>query len=135
MTETELVINGENEILGRVASYASKQALQGKTVVVLNCEKILISGNKSAIMDKYLTMRKRRAVKFPSVPEQILKRTIRGMIKYKSGRGAIAFKKVRCYNHTPEEYQKSNGIKIGNKNFELMSLKELGSLLKQGRTL
>jgi len=131
--ENELVINGENEILGRVASYAAKQALLGKTVIVLNCEKILISGNKSSIMEKYLTMRRRKSVKFPSVPEQIVKRTARGMINYKSGRGAAAFKKMRCYNNTPEEYQKVSGVKLGNKNIDLMTLKEMGRLLKEGR--
>jgi len=131
--ENELVINGENEILGRVASHAAKNALQGKTVVVINCDKVLISGNKSAIMDKYLTMRMRKAVKFPSVPEQIMKRTIRGMINYKSGRGAAAFKKIRCYNNAPEEYQKVSAIKLGNKNIDLMTLKEMGRLLKEGR--
>jgi len=130
-TEIELVINGENEILGRVASYAAKNALQGKTVIILNCDKVLISGNKAAIMDKYLTMRMRKAVHYPSVPEQIVKRTIRGMIKHKSGRGAAAFKKIKCYNNTPEEYQHAHGVKLGNKNIDLMTVKEMGDCLSR----
>ncbi|MBU3913026.1 MAG: 50S ribosomal protein L13 [Nanoarchaeota archaeon] len=129
----ELVINGENEVLGRVASFAAKQALQGKSVVVVNCEHILVSGNRANIIDRYLVTRRRNAVKFPSVPEKIVKRTIRGMIKYKSGRGAAAFKKLRCYNSAPASYKDANAVKLGNKNIDMMDLKELGRMLKAGR--
>ena len=130
---SEIVIDGENEILGRVAGYAAKKALQGDKIVVVNCNKILISGNRDYIINSYTIKRRRGAVRFPSVPEKIMKRTIRGMINYKSGRGQIAFKNIMCYSDVPEKYKNSEKIKLGNKNLNLMTLGELGKSLKQGR--
>lgn len=130
---TQMIIQGEGEILGRVAGYAAKKALQGASVSVINCEKILISGNRSNILENYLRMRRRTKVRFPSNPEMIMKRTIRGMINYKSGRGALAFKKVRCYNSVPEEIKNEKPVMLGNKNKKLMTLKELGAMLKAGK--
>ena len=36
-----------------------------------------------------------------------MKRTIRGMLPYKKGRGADAFKKIKCYNSLPAEFESS----------------------------
>lgn len=133
MEDREIVIEGEGEILGRVAALAAKKALQGNKVIVLNCKRLLISGNKKDILDNYLSLRHRRNVKFPSQPEQIMKRTIRGMIKYKSGRGEVALKRVMCYTDSPPEYHGKESLKLGNKNKKYMNLEELGKSLKQGR--
>ena len=40
------IIDGKGAILGRLASYAAKQALKGEEIVVLNCEEVIITGNK-----------------------------------------------------------------------------------------
>ena len=132
MIDEKIVIDGDGEILGRIASFAAKQALQGKQVNVINCNKALISGNRANILENYLVMRRRTKVRFPSLAEKIMKRTIRGMIKYKSGRGAIAFKKLRCYNEVPHELKNEKAIHLGNKNKDLMSLQELARSLKLG---
>ncbi len=130
MMEEKIAINGESCVLGRIASFSAKQALQGKKIIILNSEKILISGNKQSIVRDYLILRRRRNVKFPSNPEQIMKRAIRGMINYKEGRGADAFKKIRCYNGVPEEFKSEKMIQIGRGNKNLMSLGELSKRLK-----
>jgi len=123
------VIDGENGILGRVAALAAKNALQGRKAIVLNCEKVLISGRKDYIIKNYLQLRQRPHVKFPSQPDQIVKRTIRGMIKYTSGRGEDAFKKVRCYKGTPEEYKNAEKVKFESKR-DFMKVEELSRMLK-----
>ena len=43
------VIDGKGAILGRLASYAAKEALKGEEIVILNCEEVIISGNKQMI--------------------------------------------------------------------------------------
>lgn len=133
MVGEKIVIDGNEEILGRIAVFAAKQGLQGKQVNVINCEKVLVSGNRSFIVESYLVKRRRTKVRFSSNAEEIMKRTIRGMINYKSGRGALAFKKIRCYNSVPAELKNEKAIKLGNKNRHLMSLKELTEALKMGR--
>ena len=46
------IIDGKNAILGRMASYVAKEALKGEEVVVVNCEEVIITGNKKDIKEK-----------------------------------------------------------------------------------
>lgn len=125
-----VVIDGENGILGRIAGLAAKKALQGDEVAVVNSEKILISGSRTNILENYLQKRRRRAGKFPSTPERIVKRTIRGMLKYQKGRGRNAFKKIKCYTGIPAEFKEAKMIALESKNKNLMGVKELAGMLK-----
>jgi len=98
----KITIDAENAILGRLASYVVKQALLGKEIEIINCEKIVISGNKKNIEETYLKRRARRSDKqagpnYPSSPERALKRTVRGMLPYKKQRGKEALKRIKCY--------------------------------------
>lgn len=130
MTEEKIVIDGENALLGRLASYSAKQALLGKTISILNSEKVIISGNRKNIIEKYLTNRRRPNVRFPSQPYQIVKRTIRGMLSYKQERGDKALSRIKCYNGIPKEFESSKKIKSGKENKGGVSLKELSEMLK-----
>jgi len=134
----ELIIDASDTILGRLASFVAKQALLGNKVIVLNCEKAIISGNTAAILADYARKRARgrgsqKGPYFPSLPEMITKRTIRGMLKYKKGRGKEAFKKIRCYEGIPEQYAASKAIKIerktGARMIKTLSLLQLSKLL------
>lgn len=110
MTTAPVVIDGAHALLGRLASYAAKQALMGKQVVVINCSQTMLSGNRRFIINHYLTARGRggNSLRGPSIlksPHRIVKRTIRGMVPHKQERGALAIKRVRCYNDHPAEYK------------------------------
>ena len=131
--QDKIIINAENAVLGRLASFSAKQALLGKKIIILNSEKAVISGNRANIIGKYLKMRKFKKVKFPSQPEQILKRTIRGMLSYKMGRGEAAFKNIRCYKGIPAEFEKEKKVKSGRENKNLLKLGEVAEMLKSQR--
>lgn len=115
----EIIIDATNATLGRLASYAAKQALQGKKVIILNSEKAIVTGRKKFIIENYQKKKKRggssqRGPFFPRGSEKILKRTIRGMLPdYRVGRGREAFKRVLCFKGVPEEYQNKKMIKAG----------------------
>jgi len=128
--QNTMIIDADSAILGRLASYTAKQLLLGKKVVIVNCEKAVVSGNRKNILENYLTMRKFKKVKFPSQAEQILKRTVRGMLSYKMGRGEHAFKNLRCYNKIPDEFEKEKKIKSATEKKDLMSLGEISNMLK-----
>ena len=128
--QDKIIIDGENAILGRLASYSAKQALLGKKVIIVNSEKVVVSGNRKSIIQDYLEKRKFKKVKFPSVPEQILKRTVRGMLSYKQGRGEQALKRVMCYKGIPQEFENEKKIKSGREKKGLMSLEDLSKMLK-----
>jgi large subunit ribosomal protein L13 len=127
----EIVIDGTNALLGRLASFCAKKSLLGHKVVIVNCEKVVIAGNPRSIIIEYQIKRQRGGHSlngpfFPKHPERIVKRTIRGMLSYKFGRGAAAFEKIRCYNSIPKEYVEVNKIKAGKeKTIKTMTLGEL----------
>ncbi|MGM5483099.1 MAG: 50S ribosomal protein L13 [Nanobdellota archaeon] len=103
-----IIINAENNILGRIATFAAKKALLGEDIRIVNSEKAIISGSKSDVLKKYRANRNRgiplNGPYYKRSPEQIVKRTIRGMLPYKKGKGRTAFKKILCYRGIPEEF-------------------------------
>ncbi|MEK6757757.1 MAG: 50S ribosomal protein L13 [Nanoarchaeota archaeon] len=113
------IIDGTNAILGRLASYVAKEALKGNDVAVLNCEKIIITGNKKNIEKNFLAKRSRvgssqKGPKHSVSSEKIVKRTIRGMLPdHRFGRGKEILRKIMCYNGTPKEFQNTKMIKAG----------------------
>ncbi len=118
MKMEEIIIDATNATLGRMASYAAKQVLLGKKVIILNSEKSIITGRKKFIIEKYKARRKRggTAMHGPLIsklPERIVKRTIRGMLNYKEGRGREAFKRILCYKGVPGKYKDKKMLKAG----------------------
>ena len=91
-----IIIDGKNAILGRLSSYTAKQALRGEEVVIVNCESVIITGNKKDISEK------------------IVKRAIRGMLpSHRTGRGREAFEKIRGYVGVPKEFESRKKISAG----------------------
>ena len=128
----KVVIDATNGVLGRVASYAAKQSLLGKDVIVVNCANLLITGGARMIIEEYKTLvyRGGHSLNGPfhvkRNPERIMKRTIRGMLSYKQGRGHAAFKKIMCYNQIPAEFAQEKMIKFEKINKgKTMQLKDL----------
>jgi large subunit ribosomal protein L13 len=112
----KIIIDGKNTVLGRLASYAAKEALKGEEIVILNCEHVLISGSRKNIEKEFLEKRGRigsgqRGPKYSQSSEKIVKRTIRGMLPdHREGRGRVAFKRIRCYTGVPKEYFEAKKI-------------------------
>jgi len=112
------IIDGKNAILGRLASYVAKEALKGEDIVVLNCEQVIITGNKKNIEENFKIKRSRvgssqKGPKHSKTSEKIVKRTIRGMLpNHRKGRGKIAYKKIKCYVGIPKEFQDAKKINL-----------------------
>lgn len=112
------VIDGKDAVLGRLASYAAKEALKGEEVNVVNCEQIIITGNKKNIEEDFAAKRSRvgsgqKGPKLSKTNEKIVKRTIRGMLpNFREGRGRIAFKKIKCFVGIPKEFEAVEKIKV-----------------------
>lgn len=134
--DNEIVIDGIHATMGRLASYAAKQALIGKNIVIVNANEVVIVGNKKEIAKRY----KRKiamggaSLKGPKIqrnPERILKRTIRGMVPHKFGRGSDAMERIMCYNEIPEKYKDVKKVHAGKeKKGKFITLKELVELIK-----
>ena len=106
--EETTLIDAEGAVLGRLASTLASRSLDGEQFAVVNAENIVVSGEKSEIVEKY---RKKvdehgsdRGPKHPKRPDGIAKRAVRGMLPYKRQRGKDAFSRVRFYVGVPAEY-------------------------------
>ncbi len=112
-----MIIDATDMIVGRLASFAAKKALMGEKIDVINSEKAVVSGRKDTIYSEYLRRRNRgiplQGPYYPRTADQVVRRTIRGMISYKSDRGKRAFAGVKCWIGIPEELkgQKSETVK------------------------
>ena len=112
ITENATIINAEDTIIGRLASVVAKRILMGENIIIVNAEKGLISGDPGSIAKKYLQKyhikTKSNPLKgpfYPRKPEQILKKTIRGMLPYRKTRGKEAYKRLKVYANIPSIFQ------------------------------
>lgn len=127
----KIIINAEGCVFGRICSYAAKQALEGNEIIVLNCDKSVITGNRKNIIEKYSKLKKlgstaQKGPFYPRVSFMIFKRGIRGMLpSHREGIGREAFKRIKCYDGIPKEFEKEKMIKIfAPENFKFIELKE-----------
>lgn len=110
------IIDGKNAVLGRLASYVAKEALKGEEIVILNCDQVIITGNKKNIREEFEAKRRKigsgqKGPKHSRSTDKIVKRSIRGMLpNHRLGRGKIAYRKIRCYVGVPKEFQESKKI-------------------------
>ena len=113
------IIDGKNAVMGRLASYVAKEALRGEEIAILNCEQVIITGNRVNIKENFEAKKLRigsgqKGPKHSSNPEKIVKRAIRGMLpNHRMGRGKEAFKRIRCYVGIPKEFEDKKKIVAG----------------------
>ena len=112
-------------VLGRAASVIAKRLLDGEEIILLNAERMVISGHLREILAKY----KRRielqdkanpehSPYWSRRPDLFVKRVIRGMLPYKKARGKTAFKLLRVYAAVPEPLLKEVPEKLELKSFD-----------------
>lgn len=105
------IIDGSGAVLGRLASYAAKEALKGEEIAIVNCSETIITGNRDEIQEEFHKKRSRvgssqKGPKHPHKAEKIVKRTIRGMLpNYREGRGRESWKRIKCYDKVPKELE------------------------------
>jgi len=116
-----IYLDATGMICGRLASYAAKEALRGKEVVIVNAEKAVISGTKSRALARLLRKLRTRtlasqekAPKHPRRPDTYLRRVIRAMLPRKKPKGRESYRRVKVYIGIPQEL---SGV-------EFMSLEE-----------
>ncbi|MEK6845358.1 MAG: 50S ribosomal protein L13 [Nanoarchaeota archaeon] len=104
------IYNAEELILGRLASVVAKELLLGEDVVIINCEKAVISGRKENLVARENWKRSLTGypLKTPSrsrLPDRFVRLVVRRMLPWKIARGKEAYKHVMCYRGIPEEFQ------------------------------
>ena len=100
---SKLVYDGSDAVFGRMASVVAKELLKGHSVDVINCGKIIVSGDKKLFAKKVLTKGEMgrggslKGPKYPRVADRLVKRMMRGMLPRTKAKGREAFKRLKCY--------------------------------------
>jgi ribosomal protein uL13 len=114
-----MIVNAKGLIMGRLASKISEKLLKGERIDVVNAEEVLITGTKEFIMKRY--NKKRSATvksnphfgpKYPRRPDDLLKKSIKGMLPKKTKRGREAEKRLKIYIGEPKEFDKKQFVSI-----------------------
>lgn len=99
-----MIIDGENCVLGRLATTAAKTALSGEQVTIINAEKIVITGNPVSVVKAYRAKFEIRNIAKPvhsphlsRRPDLFVKRSIRGMLPRRTERGTAALARIKAY--------------------------------------
>ena len=130
------VIDATGLIAGRMASLVAKRLLLGDNIVIVNAEKAIISGKRLSLI--------KRAKEFLQVghprkgpihhrsPDQILRRTTRGMLPRKKVKGKKAYRRLKVFNGVPKTYMNEEKITIPQANANRLSCPyiTLGELAK-----
>jgi large subunit ribosomal protein L13 len=110
------IYDAENQILGRLCSKIAKQLLKGEKIVVVNAEKAVISGNPKKIIEEYKRRKERttphRGPFVSRYPNEIFRRTVRGMLPWHKPKGRKAFKNLKVFCGIPENLKKEKFEKI-----------------------
>ena len=109
-----MIIDADGLITGRLATKIAKELLKGESVIIINSEKAIITGNPDAIINRYFIKRERgdpnKGPFYPRQPDKLLKRVIRGMLPYKKEKGGKAFRRLQVFIGNPDNLK---GEKIG----------------------
>ena len=111
MFEKEIIIDGRNHLLGRLASIVAKELLNGQKVCVVRCEAILKSGSlfrsklkRQEKMHKRCNTNPRRTATHWKAPSRIFWKVTRGMVPHKTARGAAAMGRLKVFEGMPYPY-------------------------------
>jgi len=105
-----MIIDGKDLVLGRLASFAAKRLLEGERVTVVNAEQVVVSGKKEATFDTYDAWLETRNLTNPRKgpfhlkrPEELVRRAVRGMLPFDKPRGRGAYGRLRVHLGVPPE--------------------------------
>jgi len=102
--DADVVVDARNCIVGRVASEVAQRALAGESIAIVNAEDAVITGSEDDVMGTYETraeLGSDRGPHYPSRPDGIFKRAVRGMVPHKKDSGREALSNVRVYIGNP----------------------------------
>jgi len=106
---TDTVVDASGLVLGRAASVIAKRLLKGESIVVVNAEQSVVTGNRAMVLETYRANRargsKRTGPHFPRYPDRIFRRTVRGMLPHLKTRGIEALGRLQVHIGVPPELQ------------------------------
>ena len=109
------VIDAEGLVVGRMATHVARRLLSGEEVMIINAEKAVIVGSRESIYaDEFERFNRGgfRGPWHPRMPDQMLRRKIRGMLPYKRARGRDAWHRLQAYIGVPRGIDATKALSI-----------------------
>ena len=112
------VIDGKNAVLGRLGTVVAQKIMAGEDVVVLNCESIIVTGEKEMVFADYRARfdrgecKSRKGPFYPRRADLLFKRSVRGMIPWTTTSGRNAFRRLHAYVGTPKQFTEGFDITV-----------------------
>jgi len=101
------VIDASGLILGRMASIVAKRLLSGEPITIVNAEKTTLSGRRLSRVKEakaFLDIGHPGKGPFhPRRPDQIVRKTIRGMLPHRQPKGINALRQLKVFLGVPPE--------------------------------
>lgn len=114
-----IVVDGTELVAGRLASITAKCLLKGERVSIVNCENIMLSGNRANIIKEYRDFLEIASIIHPKHgpfhprrPDTIITRMIRGMLPRKKPSGRAAHKRLRAYIGVPKQLKSVKKVRF-----------------------
>ena len=136
----KLVFDGKEAVFGRLATVVAKNLLKGNSVDVINCEDIIISGNKQAFFNELVAKKSMgggsslKGPNYSRLTDKLIRRMIRGMLPWDRPKGKDAYKRLRCYigrgKLTEEDLKKVKSFEENRKPMKYFSIKEITGALR-----
>jgi large subunit ribosomal protein L13 len=128
-----------------MASQIAKKLMEGEEVIIVNSDRVVITGKKKTTLSEYDAWTKIKSLVDPTQgpihpkrPGDLLRRTVRGMLPMKKKKGRNAFKRLEAYVGVPSEYEGEKMETFPNANIEQVNtrrfirLGELSKSLREG---
>ncbi len=113
----KIIVNGEGHILGRLSSIIAKKLLEGNEVVVVNVEKVIVSGEKRMVVDSYkkilgvkVHLSHKWRPKRPRSPIRLFKASVKGMLPKNNKKGREALSRLKVYIGVPDEFNNAEMV-------------------------
>ncbi len=108
-----MIIDAKGLVAGRLSTKVAKSLINGESVIVLNAEEAVMTGNRTSIIEKFKT-RVDAAVKsnphygpkYSRIPDRMFRRMVRNMLPTKKRAKERLIKKLSVYNSVPKELAK-----------------------------
>jgi|ECHnycMinimDraft_1075156.scaffolds.fasta_scaffold00071_22 large subunit ribosomal protein L13 len=139
-SEERLVVDGADQILGRLASIVAKKLMGGQRVVIVNAEKIVVSGPKNRVIQGYKLMFRLRTmynplkqgVRRPRDPIRLVRKAVKGMLP-KNRESKEMMRRLKVYVGLPRHLEGVKGVKFNQASKERLrgEYLTLGELAKE----
>lgn len=115
----EVIVDGTNQVAGRLCSHVAKMLIKGSRVSIVNSENIMFSGKRDMIIGEYRKFLEISSItnpKFgpfhPRRPDTMISKMVRGMLPKNKPSGEAALKRLRAYLGVPNELKSKKTVQF-----------------------